>query len=71
MLAAAEDDEYGAPCTNGENIFLFLTDGTPTRGKNTSRELINEINDYSMNISLFTYALGKEIDTTILQDLAC
>lgn len=27
LLNAAESDEYGAPCTNGENIFLFLTDG--------------------------------------------
>ena len=27
MLSAAENDEYGAPCPNGENVFLFLTDG--------------------------------------------
>ena len=30
MLEAAENDEYGAPCLDGENIFLFLTDGNPT-----------------------------------------
>ena len=36
MLEAAEKDEYGAPCSNGENIVLFLTDGEPTVGVKTS-----------------------------------
>ena len=32
LLNAAEQDEFGAPCEGGENIFLFLTDGEPTEG---------------------------------------
>ena len=71
LLNAAQSDEYGAPCTNGENIFLFLTDGTPTVGLSTSSDLINLINAYNTQISMFTYALGSGADTTILQDLAC
>ena len=71
MLDAAETDEFGAPCTNGENVFLFLTDGEPTLGFFTSAELINVINSYNKQITLFTYALGSGTDTTILKDLAC
>ena len=32
MLDAAADDEFGAPCPEAENLFLFLTDGDPTVG---------------------------------------
>ena len=71
MLNAAESDEYGAPCSNGENIFLFLTDGEPTVGLSTSADLINLIDSYSKTITMFTYALGSGADTSILRDLAC
>ena len=27
LLSAAKSDEFGSPCPNAENIFLFLTDG--------------------------------------------
>ena len=71
MLNAATKDEYGAPCLNGENIFLFLTDGEPTAGLLNSADLISLINSYNMRITMFTYALGSEADTSILHDMAC
>lgn len=71
LLNAAEQDEYGSPCTNGENIFLFLTDGEPNEGASTSQQLINIINSYNKQIRLFTYALGSGASTSILQPLAC
>lgn len=71
MLNTAESDEFGAPCTNGENIFLFLTDGEPTLGHTTSADLINMINGYSKQIKVFAYSLGSGTDTSILQALAC
>ena len=70
MLEATTSDEYGAPCDNGENLFLFLTDGKPTEGLQTSAELISLIDNYSQTISMFTYALGSGADKTILHDLA-
>lgn len=71
ILNAATSDEYGAPCSNGENIFLFLTDGNPTVGLTSSGDLINLINSYGIQISLFTYGLGSGVDTTILEALSC
>ena len=71
MLSAAENDEYGAPCVDGENVFLFLTDGQPTMGTTSSSGLISIIDSYNTDITLFTYALGSGADTTILQELAC
>lgn len=73
MLHAAQNDEYGAPCSNGENIFLFLTDGDPTVGYDDSTDLINHIEDQrnTDDITLFTYALGNVVNTSILYDLAC
>lgn len=32
MLTSAQNDEFGAPCADAEDIFLFLTDGSPTKG---------------------------------------
>jgi voltage-dependent calcium channel alpha-2/delta-1 len=43
LLEAAQEDEYGAPCNDGENIFLFLTDGEPTVGLTNSADLIRHI----------------------------
>ena len=40
-------------------------------GFTSSADLINMINGYNKQITLFTYALGSGIDTTILQALAC
>ena len=71
LLNAAQRDEYGSPCTDGENIFLFLTDGEPNDGASSSQQLINIINSYNKQIRLFTYALGSGASTGILQDLAC
>ena len=71
MINAAETDEFGAPCTNGENVFLFLTDGEPTLGHTNSADLITMIDGYNKQITLFTYALGSGINTAILKDLAC
>ena len=71
MLNAAASDEFGAPCNNGENIILFLTDGEPTVGITTSSGLISMIDGYNKQISMFTYALGSGADTTILNALAC
>ena len=71
MLEAAEDDEFGAPCVDGENVFLFLTDGTPTAGETSASGLKTIIDSFNTDITLFTYALGSGADTTILQDLAC
>ena len=71
FLNDAQNDEFGAPCTDGENVFLFLTDGEPTLGETTSTGLKGVINSHSTDISLFTYALGSGANKTILQDLAC
>ena len=35
MLKAGDRDEFGSPCSDGENILLFMTDGSPTKGKKT------------------------------------
>ena len=67
MLASAQNDEYGAPCSNGENIFLFLTDGQPTVGHSTAANLKTLIDSYNTDITLFTYALGSGASTSILQ----
>ena len=32
LLDSATNDEFGAPCADAENLFLFLTDGDPTEG---------------------------------------
>ena len=71
MLKSAQNDEFGAPCVDGENIFLFLSDGEPNEGASTSSGLISFINEYNQDISLFTYALGNGASQTILKDLAC
>ena len=71
MLNAAQDDEFGAPCNPGENIFLFLTDGEPTAGVTDTAGLQSILNEYNKDISLFTYALGEGADTTILSSLSC
>ena len=36
LVNSAEADEYGAPCGKAENVFLFLTDGAPKMGADTS-----------------------------------
>lgn len=61
-------DEYGAPCTDGENVLLFLTDGDPTVGYKTSESLISHINGLrnGKDITLFTYGLGSGIKVDIL-----
>ena len=68
LLGTAQSDEFGAPCNNGENIFLFLTDG---HGTHTSSTLISAINAYNKTITLFTYALGFGANSQILQVLSC
>ena len=71
MLELAEDDEYGAPCKNGENIVLFLTDGEPTEGVETAEGLKDVIEEYTVDITLFTYGFGSNVDHSILIDLSC
>ena len=72
MLTSAQSDEFGAPCSNAENIFLFLTDGEPTEGETTSGGLITIIDNLNtVDITIFTYGLGSGIDATILRDIAC
>lgn len=73
MLESAQSDEFGPPCSDSENIFLFLTDGQPTQGADTSEALINVIDEYNsgFNITMFTYGMGSGIDVSILSALAC
>ena len=71
MLENSETDEFGSSCTDGENVLLFLTDGEPTVGYHTSSDLINLINSYSRQITLFTYALGNSVDLPLLKALSC
>ena len=58
MLRAGEKDEFGKPCENGENILLFLTDGTPTKGKRTLGELKQVIDSKNVPITLFSYGIN-------------
>lgn len=67
MIKSATKDEFGAPCLDGENIILFLTDGAPTVGEQTTSGLKEIIDDFGLNITLFSYALGRNIDTDILK----
>ena len=60
MLTTNQNDEYGAPCVDGENVFLFLTDGEPTLGSTTSTGLIDLIKSYNKSIKFFSYALGQD-----------
>lgn len=75
LLENAKKDEFGSPCTDAQNLFLFLTDGVPTipDGYTESGSLIDHINsikgDYS--ITLFTYGFGPEISSDILLELSC
>ena len=66
MLKSAVSDEFGAPCTNGENIVLFLTDGKPTSGAQTYDQLKPIIDSYGLEVTIFSYAFGTQIETTIL-----
>lgn len=68
MLESAQSDEFGSPCTDSENIFLFLTDGEPTMGADNTQSLIDVIDEYNtgFNITMFTYGMGSGIDVTIL-----
>lgn len=73
LINTASQDEYGAPCSNGENILLFLTDGSPTLGYKTSDSLITYIeqNRQEKKITMFTYALGAGLSNSIIHDLSC
>ena len=72
MLSSAESDEFGSPCANAENIILFLTDGNPTVGANTSSDLIRIIDELDRyDIKIFTYGLGSYVNTDILKAIAC
>lgn len=76
MLSRAQTDEFGSPCGNAENLFLFLTDGKPTVGETTQSGLENVINNRNsqFNINLFTYGMDSDlggIDSSILEGLAC
>ena len=71
MLESATKDEYGAPCQDGENIILFLTDGQPTVGVKTFDELKTIIDGYGIDVTVFTYGFGSGVDTSILLSLSC
>lgn len=50
-----------------------MTDGRPTVGHDTAADLISHIDSLrgEDTITLFTYALGVSVDTSILEALAC
>ena len=66
MLSSAVSDEFGAPCSNGENIILFLTDGQPTSGASTYDALKTIIDSYGIDVTILSYAFGTQTEKTIL-----
>ena len=71
MFKAAQKDEYGAPCTDGENIFMFLSDGEPTEGVSDTSSILSIIAEYNLDVRFFTYGLGSGVNPDILKAMAC
>lgn len=72
MLKSAEEDQFGVPCANSENVMLFLTDGFPGQGAKTIEEISSVIDELdTFNIKIFTYGLGSSVQSQLLRDIAC
>ncbi len=52
-------------------IIIFLTDGLPTTGETNSQKIIaNATNVASKNVRLFTFGVGDDVNTILLDSLA-
>lgn len=52
-------------------IIIFLTDGLPTTGETNSQKIIaNATNVVSKNVRLFTFGVGDDVNTILLDSLA-
>ena len=63
VLKNTIDDEFGSPCNDAENIFLFLTDGAPSIPEthvdiDSLKSLIHSLKE-DLNPRIFTYGLGS------------
>jgi Ca-activated chloride channel family protein len=72
LLAALEEYSSGEEAKS-PSFILFLTDGLPTVGKITdATQILEEVNKLNkdLNIRIFTFGVGKDVNTHFLTDLA-
>ena len=52
-------------------ILIFLTDGLPTEGVTDSNQILRDVNNAAPgNVRLFTFGVGDDVDTILLDSLA-
>jgi Ca-activated chloride channel family protein len=52
-------------------ILIFLTDGLPTDGVTDSQQILNDVNNAApSNVRLFSFGVGDDVDTILLDSLA-
>lgn len=63
-------NEYGVK--NCATIVIFISDGDPLQGEQNPQNLLNIVKELDLyNTTMFTYGLGSDIQTQILQLFAC
>ncbi len=52
-------------------ILIFLTDGLPTEGVTDSAQILNDVNNATpSNVRLFSFGVGDDVDTILLDSLS-